>query len=348
MAQPSFPHFSIPSSLERGSKGPLVLLFYDGYERRAEPGFMGSYISETRRFLRYAKRSLCKQQVRTGFYTAFLALHRCLVLAGCDVRVNDFAAARKRPNYPIGVAGYPSVLDKVTLPNPRIFGPGDFGLPDGYAHLADDPRYKRLIQPSQWFADLYRPYCGDKMMVWFAGLDTQRWNDYSKHPKTYDFLVYDKIRWHRDTRVGSVLDRITQHLDATGKRYKILRYGGHHLSQFEETLKASKAMLFVCEHETQGLAYQEAMAANIPVLSWDEGEMVDPLLQPFTPASTHVSAVPYFSEACGMTFKMHEFEAVCDAFCANMNQFTPRRYVQDSLSFEASARQYLDEYAKYV
>jgi glycosyltransferase involved in cell wall biosynthesis len=348
MKQANSLSISIPDALERTNKGPLVLLFYDGYERRAEPGVIGGLRSQARRYLRYAKRRLCGQQLFTGFYTAFLGLQHCLEAAGCDVRVNDYAAADKRPNYPIGIAGYPSVLDKVQLPNPRMFGPGDFGLPDAAQAVAKDSRFKRLIQPSEWFADMYRPVCGDKMFVWFAGIDTQRWHDFSAYEKEYDFVVYDKIRWHRDERVPSILNRITKHLDATNKRYKVVRYGHHALSEFVMTLKASKALLFVCEHETQGLAYQEAMAANIPVLAWDEGEMVDPMLKPFMRDGLAVSSVPYFSDACGKRFRMQGFEATCDAFCAELGSYQPREYVKEALSYHASAKLYLDEYARLI
>ena len=51
-------------------------------------------------------------------------------MIGCDVRVNDFALAARRPAYPIGLAGYATVVDKVQLPNPRIFAPGDYGAPE--------------------------------------------------------------------------------------------------------------------------------------------------------------------------------------------------------------------------
>lgn len=167
-----------PEGLEITSRGPLVLLFYDGFERRALSGLVGHLTSESRRMLRYMKRSVCRQQVRTGFYTAFLALVNSLKEIGCDVRVNDFAAAQARPDYPIGVAGYPSVIGKITLPNPCIFGPGDWGTPADSAKVANDPRYNKLIQPSDWFCDVYRPYCGDKMLIWFAGINTKSWPDF--------------------------------------------------------------------------------------------------------------------------------------------------------------------------
>ena len=143
---------TLSAGLEKTANGSLVLLFYDGYELQAKPGVWGGMSSQARHVLRYTKRSILRQQVRTGFYSAFVALVNSLKKVGCDVRVNDFAAAEARPQYPIGLAGYPSIIEKIKLPNPRIFGPGDFGTPPASVTVAADPRFRTLIQPSDWFS----------------------------------------------------------------------------------------------------------------------------------------------------------------------------------------------------
>src|SRR5690242_6795620 len=94
---------SARARLKATAKGPLVLLFYDGYELKAEPGALGFAHSHGRRLARYAWRTLKRVQAHTGFYAAFLALRRSLEQAGCDVRVNDFALARSMPDYPVGI-----------------------------------------------------------------------------------------------------------------------------------------------------------------------------------------------------------------------------------------------------
>lgn len=335
-----------PSALAVTAKGPLVLLFYDGFELKATPGLGGQAMSQTLRAARYAWRNLRRVQVRTGFYAAFLSLRRSLERYGCDVRVNDFAEARRRPGYPIGLAGYPSVMAKVDLPNPRIFGPGDFGTPPAAAEVAADPRYRILIQPSEWFCDLYRPYCGDKLLAWPVGIDADAWPDASLEPKSVDVLIYDKIRWNRDTLTPQHVDAAAAHLQARGLSYKILTYGEHHQSEFKATLRAARSMLFICEHETQGLAYQEAMAANVPVLAWDDGKLVDPYLASFAQPGLAVSTVPYFDARCGLTFRSGEFPEVFDAFWARRATFTPRAYVLEALSMDAAAEAYLRAYAR--
>ncbi|KAB7648045.1 glycosyltransferase family 1 protein [Polymorphobacter fuscus] len=334
------------ASLHRTRRGPLVLLFYDGFEWRARPGAIGGSLAQARRFARFAYRSARRRQVRTGFYTAFVALRTALERHGCDVRVNDFATAAAMPDYPIGLAGYPDVLDAVRLPNPVLFGPGDFGPPGDAVAVAAQERIRLLIQPSDWFADYYRPSCGDKMVTWFAGIDIDRWQPAPKASKSIDVLIYDKIRWHRDTQVPQVRDRLCAHLDARGLRYRILRYGEHHQGMFADGLRNARSLAFLCEHETQGLAYQEALAAGVPVFAWDEEEFVDPHLSRDAPAGLAVSSVPYFDGRCGRRFRVSELEPQFDLFWSQRASYRPRDYVRDALSLHRSAQAYLALYAR--
>lgn len=324
--------------------GQRVLLFYDGFERKAWSWWGGQLASRARGTARYWYRSFKRTQPHTGFFAAFLALREALRRAGCDVRVNDFAAARTDPSQPIGLSGYPSVLSATQdLANPRIFGPGDFGRPPDTVSLAEDPRFRLLIQPSDWYADYFRQYCGSKLMVWFAGIDTDSWRPFATE-KNIDFLVYDKIRWKRDELTQSLLARVQGTLDQRGCKFATLRYGHHHRSDFRRLLHRSKAMIFLCEHETQGLAYQEAMACDVPVLAWDEGELVDPKEKPLAPAGLKVSSVPYFDSRCGRRFQLENFEQEFEHFSASISDYRPRDFVQENLSMRRSAELYLSAY----
>jgi hypothetical protein len=332
----------------RTRRGPLVLLFYDGFELTAEPGISGRLYSQSRGAARYVYRTIRRKQVWTGFYTAFKSLCLCLRQAGCDVRVNDFALALSNPSYPVGLAGYPSVLSKVSLSNPVIFGPGDYGDPDAAVTLVREPRIRKLIQPCEWAADLYREGCGERMMVWPVGIDTDLWHDESMQAKSVDVLVYDKIRWHREREVPRVLQRVTDHLQACGRTFATLRYGHHHHDEFRRGLRHSRSMIFLCEHETQGLACEEALASNVPVLAWDEGVLVDPHQRRFAKPDLVVSSVPYFDERCGETFRIAEFEKTFSLFWDKLGGYRPRQYVLENLSLARSAEAYLAAYASLM
>ena len=257
-----------------------MLLFYDGFELSLRPGVTGYAYSRLRQLARYVYRSMRRRQVRTGFYTAFRLLVVSLRRYGCVVKINALGLAARHPDHPIGVAGYPSVLKAADVPNPRLFGPGDYGYPDTAAVVARDPRNRILTQPSEWPVEFYRGACGDKVRAMFVGIDTELWPDLSEQRKDLDFVVYDKIRWDHGSVRGSdtpaIVTRTTRLLDQLGLSYVVLRYGAHHLGQFRNALSRARGMIFLCEHETQGIAYQEAMASNVPVLALDEGVLADP------------------------------------------------------------------------
>ena len=100
-------------------------------------------------------------------------------------------------------------------------------------------------------------------------------------------------------------------------------------------------MAFLCEHETQGLAYQEAMSSGVPIFAWDEGILVDPHQKKLMASNTKVSSVPYFDERCGMTFKVGEIDEKFDLFWSKREYFLPRGYVMENLNFKAGATRYL-------
>jgi hypothetical protein len=104
-------------------------------------------------------------------------------------------------------------------------------------------------------------------------------------------------------------------------------------------------MAFLCEHETQGLACEEAMAMNVPVFAWEEQRLVDPRQLPFAAPDLKVSSVPYFDETCGVTFKVDELESAFDTFWSNLPGYKPRDYIAANLSPESTALVYLEAYA---
>lgn len=334
--------------LDAGADGPTVLLFYDGYELKARENIAERLFHNARCAARAVYRRAKGKQVNTGFYVAFVALCEGLRQLGCDVRINDFAAARAKPDYPIGLAGYPDVLTRVDLPNPVIFGPGDPGYPDTAGAWAKQDKVKFVIQPSDWFVAYYRPYCGDKMLRCPVGIDVDQIPDASASEKTIDVLIYDKIRWHQETLVPAVRGRLIKKLETDGLTYRILEYGKHTQQMFFADLARSKSMAFLCEHETQGLACEEAMAMNVPVFAWEEERLVDPRQIPFSSPDLRVSSVPYFDERCGAVFKVDNIETAFDDFWSNISNYAAREYIAGNLSPESTALVFLEAYASMV
>lgn len=316
-------------------------LFYHGYEVHALDRPFGRLQSDLRLAARTAYRGMRRRQPYTGFYTAFRNLRQGLHSLGHEVHVNDFAHARRNPSQPIGIAGFPGVYDRVRLPNPAVFGPGFVPPPHEVEAVGARCNIRIFTVPSEWACRIWRPTLGDRVRPLFAPIILSDWPDVSANDKTNDILIYDKIHWHREDLVPRVSGRLQAHLERKGLTSQVLRYGAHHIADFRSALARSRAMVFLSQHETQGLAYQEAMASGIPILAWNEGRLMDPAERGIAPADLTVSSVPYFDARCGLTFTEPQIEERFDAFWDARRDFRPRDFVAEELSPERSARIYL-------
>ena len=268
-----------------------------------------------------------------------------LKASGCRVRINDYRCARANPHYPVGIVGFPIILERWSLPNPALLGPSLYDHPGLAPHLFDDNRFKKYVVLADWTYDLFFPYFGERCIKWFAGIDLAEWPDLSTCEKPYDFLIYDKVRWDHDELQASLIDPICRMLEARGLTSQIVRYGFHDHDTYRRMLSESRSVLFLCEHETQGIAYQEALASGAPVLAWDNGFWLDPLWQRFHCTAPAASSVPFFSHSCGERFaSIAEFAPALERFLAGHASYDSRGYVRQHLSPAASARIYQDAY----
>lgn len=327
---------------ERQLGDDVVLLFYKEYS-------VDRWVRGDRhlaRALRPAYNLVRRDQVVSGFYVWFANLVKGLELLGVRVETNNRALAARYPGQPVGLVGYPIILDGWNLPNPALLGPGMYDHPGVNPTLMNDPRFQLYIVTCDWMEKLFAPQFGsDRVVRWYGGLDLEEWPDMSKRPKQVDVLVYDKIRWNREHYVPRLLEPVLAHLRSRHLSYNVITYGRYKHRDYRRALSESRMMLFLCEHETQGMAYQEALASNLPVLAWDQGFWLDPIRPSYDPDPVPAGSVPFFSEQCGERFRsIEEFEPVLDRFLANRTRYRPRRFVASQLSLRGSASQYLGHY----
>jgi hypothetical protein len=318
-----------------------VLLFYEDVER-------DRWVRGDRHVRRSARRvyhALTQGQTVSGFEVAFRMLCIALQRAGCRVVVNNRRLARRNPTHPVGICGYSHILDHWSLPNPAVIGPGLYNHPGEAPNLMDDGRIRAYLLPCEWVRDLFLPVYGPRCGIWYAGIDLDRWPDTSSAPKDIDLLVYEKLLWDRDLALRDAVAPVLAEIDRRGMHYVVVRRGAYGPEEYRALLARSRAMLFLCQHETQGLAYLEALASNVPVLAWDPGVWLDPIRLRYDDRTVPATSVPYFSPECGERFRgAAEFPEVLDRFFARLPQYTPRAYVAEQCSLERSAEMYLTAY----
>ena len=236
-------------------------------------------------------------------------------------------------------------LDGYTQPNPIVAGIGLMTHPSEWPTLCTDYPVVRYLQHSAWSNELYRPFFGERCAIWPVGIDTQEWRPLDDEPKKFDFLFYDKVRWDREKLIPGLIEPIKSALKRNGLTWSEMRYGSYDPAEFLTTLRQSRAMIFLCEHESQGIAAQECMSAGVPLLAWDPGFVSDPERfkwgQPVIPSSS----VPYFDERCGLKFRDGaEFENQLSVFLIRLRagRFTPRDYILENLTLEKCARQFVE------
>jgi hypothetical protein len=286
-----------------------------------------------------------KQQI-TGYEMSFRLLCRALEMAGMRLHINNYGLARSNPAYPVGVSGFPIVLDRWSLPNPAVLGPGLYDHPKRNPGLMRDARFKVYFVKGDWMCHMFAPYYGaDRVHPIFSGIDLREWPDTKGTKKDLDFLIYDKIRWHRDVYDRDLVRPILEELRRRDLRFDVLRYGQYTFAQYRPLLAKSSGMIFLCEHETQGHAWQEALASNVPVLAWDQGFWLDPMRPAFEAEPVPATSVPGFSAECGERFiNAGDFPAKLELFMDRRELYAPRKWVADERSLELSAKLYLEQY----
>jgi len=235
--------------------------------------------------------------------------------------------------------------------NSIVAGVALMAHPSEWQTLCDEYPVVRYLQHSEWANNVYKPYFGDRCGIWPVGIDTDLWKPEAETQKTTDFLIYDKITWDYDRTCIELKEPILRELKTRHLSTEIIRYGMYSPAQFRQALRRCRAMIFLCEHESQGLAYQECLSSGVPVLAWDQGWCLDPNRFKWGQPQIPATSVPYFDERCGLKFhNASEFPGRLDAFWARLQarSFKPRDYIVENLTVEKCAEAYLRFFSNEV
>ncbi len=284
-----------------------------------------------------------------GQERVFINLCAGLDRLGVRYTVNRYRHALRHPGQPVGIIGKPHVLELQTWKNPILFGASVMSHPlQDPGLLARHPTIRRILVPGEWMRAMCAPQWGDLVHPWPVGIDTHAWTPPATPARQFDVLLYDKVRWDYPLYQSGLINPILDHLRARGLRVATLRYGYYKEEAFAAILRDCRSMIFLCEHETQGIAYQQALACGVPLFAWDRGGCwQDPQYYPARVRFSPVSSVPYWDARCGHTFAdSAAFTAGFDAFWGEVTagRFQPRDYIVENLTLEKCASLYLDQW----
>ena len=214
-----------------------------------------------------------------------------------------------------------------------IIGP-QVWLFDGYGQflIENQNYYKKIIAPSEWVKNKFITKFNlpeDKLAVWPVGIE--EFNNIRE--PNYDCLIYFK------RRDQSELDAVKKFLVNNGLSYRMVEYGTYGEDGFKQLVNSAKFCFLINGTESQGIAVQEIMSMGVPIIAWDIKEWLDQGEAYRVPATS----IPYWDERCGEKFfTVDKMGETFDNFYARINDYNPKDYVKENLSFESSVKTLLD------
>jgi hypothetical protein len=294
------------------------------------------------RFVRPLARRIIRGKPRlSGVDKVFHNLCLGLDSLGLEYLVNP-PFKELKPDDRVGVLGRGRhSLQGYKAKNPLVAGIALMSHPSEWPTLCEEYPVARYLQHSAWANDIYRPYFGDRCAIWPVGIDTERW-----HPgePTDTILVYDKIMWNRDVVRPPLFSHICESVSRKGLAVETIAYGHYTEREYWGLLQRVKGMIFLCEHESQGIAYQECLSCGVPVLAWDQGRCLDPNRFAWGQPDIPATSVPYFDARCGERFLgVDDFDEKLTMFLAKIDAsvYFPRDYVVENLGLRGSAERFL-------
>ena len=205
---------------------------------------------------------------------------------------------------------------------------------DGYGQflIENQNYYKKIIAPSEWVKNKFIIKFNlpeDKLAVWPVGIE--EFNNIRE--VNYDCLIYFK------RRDQSELDAVKKFLVSNGLSYRMVEYGTYGEDGFKQLVNSAKFCFLINGTESQGIAVQEIMSMGVPIIAWDIKEWLDQGEAYRVPATS----IPYWDERCGeVFFNIDDLEVTFSKFYATLDQYDPKAFIKDNLSFECSVKTLLD------
>ena len=205
---------------------------------------------------------------------------------------------------------------------------------DGYGQflIENQNYYKKIIAPSEWVKNKFITKFNlpeDKLAVWPVGIE--EFNNIRE--PNYDCLIYFK------RRDQSELEAVKKFLVSNGLSYRMVEYGTYGEDGFKQLVNSAKFCFLINGTESQGIAVQEIMSMGVPIIAWDIKEWLDQGEAYRVPATS----IPYWDERCGeVFFNIEDIEVTFSKFYATLDQYDPKAFIKDNLSFECSIKTLLD------
>ena len=288
----------------------------------------------------FKKRSFASHTRFRGHFAVTRSLFEGLEKIGADFNYNPNQLS-KLADTVVVLSGVKTLRQAIRLKQQgkisRLFaGPNIVHFSTDFDSLLASPEVDAVITPCDWVIEHYvqdNPSLQGRIFSWPAGVNAVFWAR-KLSIKSDRILIFEK---QNKGPVGPI-EPYAEYLRGLGWKVDILRYGNFRHQDYCYLLQQSCLMLGFVTEESQGIAWAEAWAADVPTLLWRNTQQL------IHGRLLHVSTAPYLCEQNGLFFDdLEQFKQQFAHWQANRAQFAPRTWVLENMSDEVCARQLYDK-----
>lgn len=209
-------------------------------------------------------------------------------------------------------------------------GPNIVVYSSDYNSLLAAPEVDAAITPCEWVSDIYvedNPTLKDRIFSWPAGVDVDYWRP-DPAIQCDQILIFEK---QNKGPVGPITPYVN-YLRTLGWKVQVIQYGSFTHSHYLRELQKSCLMLGFVVCESQGIAWAEAWACNVPTLIFRKNTNV------YQGRHYKNSTAPYLNPKNGLFFDdFKDFKSQFEYWQSNRIQFAPREWTLANMSDEVCA-----------
>ena len=214
----------------------------------------------------------------------------------------------------------------------RIFaGPNIVVRSIDYDSIIASPEVDFIITPSDWVSKAYIeevPSVASRCIEWAAGVDTEFWKPNPNIERTH-VLIFSK------PQIGPIPDLApyAKYLESNGYLVDFLEYGSFTQEEYRNKLNRAKFLVGFVASESQGIAWVEAWAMDVPTFIWlHERNNIQG-------KNFNTSSAPYLTRHTGIFFKeIESLSKSIDDFKECVFDFTPRVWAENNMTDRVAAQ----------